>query len=140
MNVPCELCKKKARIRCDSDKASLCWDCDAYVHSANFLAARHFRKLLCSACQSPTPWAARGSALRSSVSFCGRCRLSSGRGRFRKEVEENSSCDDDCSSSHFPAKKKRRRRVKTTQMNPDRSEESDSCGEILTVDSSAPDL
>ncbi|KAH6795975.1 hypothetical protein C2S51_036961 [Perilla frutescens var. frutescens] len=69
----CELCKAKARMHCASDQASLCWDCDAAVHSANFLVARHSRNLLCDVCQSPTPWSASGGKLRSTVSVCEQC-------------------------------------------------------------------
>ncbi|KAL2245783.1 B-box domain protein 31-like [Sesamum indicum] len=69
----CELCKGVARMHCESDQASLCWDCDAKVHSANFLVARHSRNLLCHVCQSPTRWAASGSKLGPTVSVCQRC-------------------------------------------------------------------
>ncbi|CAN1232138.1 B-box domain protein 31 [Linum perenne] len=69
----CELCKSMARTFCESDQASLCWSCDAKVHGANFLVARHSRTLLCHLCQSPTPWQAAGAKLGHTVSFCLRC-------------------------------------------------------------------
>ncbi|KAI8551822.1 hypothetical protein RHMOL_Rhmol06G0216400 [Rhododendron molle] len=70
----CDLCKSAAaRMYCDSDQASLCWGCDAKVHSANFLVARHSRTLLCHACQSPTPWSASGEKLGQTVSVCEGC-------------------------------------------------------------------
>lgn len=70
----CELCKSPATIHCDSDRANLCWTCDANVHSANFLVAKHLRNLLCHVCQSPTPWTASGEKLSSStVSVCRTC-------------------------------------------------------------------
>ncbi|CAI9784425.1 unnamed protein product [Fraxinus pennsylvanica] len=69
----CVLCKGMARIYCESDQASLCWDCDAKVHSANFLVARHSRNLLCHVCQSPMPWSASGSKLTPTVSVCEKC-------------------------------------------------------------------
>ncbi|PIN04316.1 hypothetical protein CDL12_23149 [Handroanthus impetiginosus] len=69
----CELCKGKARMHCESDQASLCWDCDAKVHSANFLVARHLRILLCHVCQSRTPWTASGTKLGPAFSFCEQC-------------------------------------------------------------------
>ncbi|PHU12241.1 putative zinc finger protein [Capsicum chinense] len=69
----CELCKGLARMYCESDNASLCWDCDAKVHSANFLAARHSRSLLCQVCQLPTAWSAAGPKLGQTVSVCDRC-------------------------------------------------------------------
>ncbi|XP_042474368.1 B-box zinc finger protein 18-like isoform X1 [Zingiber officinale] len=69
----CELCDSPARIHCESDQANLCWDCDAKVHGANFLVARHSRCLLCRRCQSPTPWRAEGSRLGGTVSVCQLC-------------------------------------------------------------------
>ncbi|XVE66285.1 hypothetical protein DITRI_Ditri08aG0068100 [Diplodiscus trichospermus] len=69
----CELCKLAARTYCESDQASLCWDCDAKVHGANFLVARHVRGLLCNTCQSLTPWRAAGAKLGQTVSVCERC-------------------------------------------------------------------
>ncbi|KAL4585158.1 hypothetical protein LXL04_009773 [Taraxacum kok-saghyz] len=70
----CELCKSFARIHCQSDQASLCWSCDAKVHSANFLVAKHSRCLLCHSCQSPTRWTASGKKLEpATVSICDRC-------------------------------------------------------------------
>ncbi|KAL7000257.1 hypothetical protein U1Q18_001405 [Sarracenia purpurea var. burkii] len=69
----CELCKSAARMYCESDQASLCWDCDAKVHSANFLVARHSRSLLCHVCQSPTAWNASGLKLGPTVSVCESC-------------------------------------------------------------------
>ncbi|CAA2981386.1 zinc finger CONSTANS-LIKE 4-like [Olea europaea subsp. europaea] len=69
----CVLCKGMARMYCESDQASLCWDCDAKVHSANFLVARHSRNLLCHVCQSPMPWSASGAKLAPTVSVCDKC-------------------------------------------------------------------
>lgn len=69
----CELCDSPARIHCESDQANLCWDCDAKVHGANFLVARHSRCLLCRRCQSPTPWRAEGYRLGGTVSVCQLC-------------------------------------------------------------------
>nr|ATU32510.1 CONSTANS-like 1 protein [Cymbidium ensifolium] len=69
----CELCDRTARMYCESDQASLCWDCDAKVHGANFLVERHPRVLLCRRCQAPTPWRATGSRLSPIVSACDRC-------------------------------------------------------------------
>lgn len=71
----CELCGKLARMYCESDQASLCWDCDEKVHGANFLVAKHLRSLLCNICQSPTPWQASGRTLTPTVSVCQSCRL-----------------------------------------------------------------
>lgn len=92
----CELCKGLARMYCESDNASLCWDCDAKVHSANFLAARHSRSLLCHVCQSPTAWSADGPKLGPTVSVCERCVD----GYYhREEVEESESVNDEGSAT-----------------------------------------
>ncbi|KAJ6894410.1 hypothetical protein NC652_028242 [Populus alba x Populus x berolinensis] len=69
----CELCGSSARMYCESDEASLCWDCDEKVHTANFLVAKHCRTLLCQVCQSPTPWKASGSKFAPTVSVCESC-------------------------------------------------------------------
>ncbi|XP_038690859.1 zinc finger protein CONSTANS-LIKE 2-like [Tripterygium wilfordii] len=69
----CELCGRAAKMYCESDSASLCWDCDEKVHGANFLVAKHCRTLLCQVCQSSTPWKASGTKLRSAVSVCESC-------------------------------------------------------------------
>ncbi|XP_009595996.1 B-box zinc finger protein 32 [Nicotiana tomentosiformis] len=50
----CELCNDRAALFCTSDSAFLCFHCDAKVHQANFLVARHLRLILCSHCNSPT--------------------------------------------------------------------------------------
>ncbi|CAI0431174.1 unnamed protein product [Linum tenue] len=69
----CELCDSPARMYCESDQASLCWDCDGKVHGANFLVAKHTRTLLCHECQSPTPWTGSGSRLAPTISLCEGC-------------------------------------------------------------------
>ncbi|KAK4439875.1 hypothetical protein Salat_0322400 [Sesamum alatum] len=69
----CELCSNPARMFCESDQASLCWDCDEKVHAANFLVAKHSRNLLCHVCYSPTPWKAAGLKLGPTVSVCQAC-------------------------------------------------------------------
>ncbi|KAF8092893.1 hypothetical protein N665_0399s0029 [Sinapis alba] len=56
-----------------SDQASLCWDCDIKIHGANFLVAKHTRCLLCSVCQSPTPWKAFGIRFGPTGSICEFC-------------------------------------------------------------------
>ncbi|KAK9097771.1 hypothetical protein Syun_024816 [Stephania yunnanensis] len=47
----CELCNGEATLFCGSDSAFLCWTCDARVHEANFLVARHVRRTLCLKCE-----------------------------------------------------------------------------------------
>ncbi|KAK6917432.1 B-box-type zinc finger [Dillenia turbinata] len=69
----CELCESPAKMHCESDAASLCWECDVKVHTANFLVAKHNRILLCHFCQSPTPWSGSGPNLGSAISLCHTC-------------------------------------------------------------------
>ncbi|KAJ0250951.1 BBX28 [Hirschfeldia incana] len=69
----CDLCDGVARTYCESDQASLCWDCDGKVHGANFLVAKHTRCLLCTSCQSLTPWKAAGLRLGPTFSVCESC-------------------------------------------------------------------
>lgn len=91
----CELCKVPARTFCESDQASLCWECDTKVHGANFLVARHTRTLLCHACQAPTPWKASGARLGNTLSLCDAC---AGGTKFvadQGEEESEAGNDDD---------------------------------------------
>ncbi|XP_047073547.1 zinc finger protein CONSTANS-like [Lolium rigidum] len=76
----CELCGAAARVYCGADDATLCWGCDAQVHGANFLVARHARALLCRGCARPTPWRAAGPRLGPTASICELC-VGRGRGR-----------------------------------------------------------
>ncbi|MED6131476.1 hypothetical protein PIB30_010230 [Stylosanthes scabra] len=73
MRKKCELCKRAANLFCESDQASLCWECDAKVHSANFLVTKHPRILLCHVCQSLTPWHASGPKFVPTMSLCTDC-------------------------------------------------------------------
>ncbi|XP_010449956.1 PREDICTED: B-box domain protein 30-like [Camelina sativa] len=52
--VRCELCDKNATVYCEADAAFLCRKCDTWVHSANFLARRHLRSVICSTCRKLT--------------------------------------------------------------------------------------
>uniref|UniRef100_A0A803QCP8 B box-type domain-containing protein n=1 Tax=Cannabis sativa TaxID=3483 RepID=A0A803QCP8_CANSA len=78
---------------CESDQASLCWDCDEKVHGANFLVAKHSRSLLCHVCNFPTPWMASGAELTPTVSVCESCvdfhnrKFEQGRDEFDEEGE-----------------------------------------------------
>ncbi|KAL0816034.1 hypothetical protein Bca101_072478 [Brassica carinata] len=55
-NVPvrCELRGGDASVFCEADSAFLCRKCDRWVHGANFLAWRHVRRVLCTACYKLT--------------------------------------------------------------------------------------
>ncbi|KAK6149828.1 hypothetical protein DH2020_017353 [Rehmannia glutinosa] len=92
----CELCEKVARMYCNSDQASLCWDCDSRVHAANFLVSKHIRTLLCHACQSPTSWTGSGPKLGPTVSVCEACVNGRDRNIYgdRDPGNENSENDD----------------------------------------------
>nr|WED40962.1 CONSTANS-like 4A [Mangifera indica] len=90
----CELCKSRATTYCESDQASLCWECDAKVHAANFLVARHSRTLLCHICNSLTPWKASGSNLGHTVSVCETC-LNRQQQYEGQSQEETTDEDDD---------------------------------------------
>ncbi|KAI0527294.1 hypothetical protein KFK09_002893 [Dendrobium nobile] len=83
----CELCDRAARMYCESDQASLCWECDAKVHGANFLVARHPRVLLCRSCQAQTPWRAAGARLSPTFSVCESC-MAGGKASSAVEGEE----------------------------------------------------
>ncbi|XP_048137873.1 zinc finger protein HD1-like isoform X2 [Rhodamnia argentea] len=94
MSKTCALCKVPARTFCESDQATLCWDCDAKVHGANFLVARHSRTLLCHACQAPTPWKASGARLGHTVSVCDSC-VAGARGRNGGGGDDNGDLHED---------------------------------------------
>ncbi|KAB5539176.1 hypothetical protein DKX38_016709 [Salix brachista] len=69
----CELCKREADVYCDSDAAYLCFDCDSNVHDANFLVARHLRRVICSGCGSSTGNSFSGSTPSLSRATCLSC-------------------------------------------------------------------
>lgn len=95
----CELCDSIAKMYCESDQASLCWDCDAQVHGANFLVAKHSRTLLCHVCQSLTPWNGSGRKLGPTVSVCEYCvnglNRNEARNHGNKEDDDDGSDDED---------------------------------------------
>ncbi|KAJ6364048.1 hypothetical protein OIU76_029062 [Salix suchowensis] len=90
----CELCDSLANMFCESDQASLCWDCDANVHSANFLVTKHSRTLLCHVCQSLTPWTGTGPKLGPTLSVCDNC-VNSSSCREERGTEYDEEDDDD---------------------------------------------
>jgi hypothetical protein len=69
----CELCDGEAALYCAADEAHICWACDAKVHGANFLVARHTRAVLCGACGTETPWKASGASPAPRTSLCAGC-------------------------------------------------------------------
>ncbi|KAJ0232760.1 B-box domain protein 30 [Hirschfeldia incana] len=52
--VSCNLCGENAAVYCEADTAFLCRKCDRLVHSANFLARRHLRRVICTTCRRLT--------------------------------------------------------------------------------------
>lgn len=94
----CELCDSSANMYCESDEATLCWNCDAQVHSANFLVSKHSRTLLCHICQSLTPWNGSGPKLCPTVSVCENC--VNGWDQNDDSNQENGGDDDD-DPDHF---------------------------------------
>ncbi|KAF3325626.1 zinc finger protein CONSTANS-LIKE 1-like protein [Carex littledalei] len=117
----CDLCcVAVARVLCESDDASLCWGCDAAVHGANFLVARHVRVLMCRVCLGRTAWLASGARVGPAASLCCRCSdrkersgiVERGEGEGEGEVENQVvplklapplSDDSSSSSSTLPA-------------------------------------
>ncbi|XP_004485688.1 uncharacterized protein [Cicer arietinum] len=73
MKKKCELCNNPAKLFCESDQASLCWECDTKVHTANFIVTKHHRFLLCHICQSLTPWHGTGPNFVPTISLCNHC-------------------------------------------------------------------
>ncbi|WVY93060.1 hypothetical protein V8G54_032148 [Vigna mungo] len=88
----CDLCNSPAKLSCESDQASLCWECDAKVHSANFLVTKHPRILLCHVCQSLTAWHGTGPKFVPTVSVCNTCVNNNNESRSRQNHDED---DDD---------------------------------------------
>ena len=91
----CELCDSSAKMYCESDQASLCWDCDAQVHSANFLVSKHSRRLLCHVCQSLTPWNGSGPKLLPTVSVCDSCVNSCSQNEDDDDLDREDNTEDD---------------------------------------------
>lgn len=91
----CELCGSPAKMFCESDQASLCWDCDTKVHGANFLVAKHSRTLLCHVCQSLTPWNGSGQKLGPTISVCNVCVGNGSGSTSREETNRGETYTDD---------------------------------------------
>ncbi|KAL8043621.1 hypothetical protein ABFX02_09G128027 [Erythranthe guttata] len=99
MRRHCELCSGEAAVFCSADNAHLCWSCDARVHSANFLVARHVRQFLCSACNNLTGHSISGVGFDLVPAICSSCPTAD-------DVSSLSSDSSVCiSSTTSPAKK-----------------------------------
>lgn len=77
-SAACELCRGRASLYCASDSAFLCLDCDAKVHEANFLVARHVRRMLCRACDRFDGNVVSGVGSRPVQSLCRSCEAEDG--------------------------------------------------------------
>jgi hypothetical protein len=98
MKKKCELCKNPAKLFCESDQASLCWECDAKVHTANFIVTKHHRFLLCHICQSLTPWHGTGPKFVPTISLCNHCVSVSNNNNGhhdQDDVDDDDTEDDD---------------------------------------------
>lgn len=94
--LSCALCNAEPHVHCESDEAFLCYACDAHVHRANFLVARHARAILCRKCKIPTRVHTSGPSLdKVVISTCDECAESIVTG----EVEESVSGSDSDSDS-----------------------------------------
>lgn len=101
----CELCHQEASLYCDSDSAFLCSTCDARVHEANFLVARHVRQTLCCKCQCLTGNFISGARSRSPLShICQSCFQE--KTFHSKTITTTSSSSSDCISSTESSAKK----------------------------------
>ncbi|KAG6557403.1 hypothetical protein Mapa_000672 [Marchantia paleacea] len=79
MEKKCELCGDRATLYCAADDADVCWSCDAKVHSANFLVARHARSVLCTRCCQETDCKTSGPHPSPLSRLCSRCNPSTTR-------------------------------------------------------------
>ncbi|KAJ1429219.1 B-box-type zinc finger [Sesbania bispinosa] len=104
----CELCNQQAFLYCPSDAAYLCWNCDATVHGANFLVARHIRHRLCSKCNCFTGIHISGATICCLPSTCRSCSP-------ENPSDDAGSVLSDSSESCTTAPKKTKARRTTTE-------------------------
>ncbi|KAL3632811.1 hypothetical protein CASFOL_025795 [Castilleja foliolosa] len=101
----CELCNAAAAVYCPSDAAFLCRSCDAKVHDANFLVARHVRQSVCSNCKNFTGQEFAGVGSQPHRAICNSCSPCSDEDEDGVISFGYSSCSSDCiSSTTSPAK------------------------------------
>ncbi|XP_078438535.1 uncharacterized protein LOC144708949 [Wolffia australiana] len=106
--TPCELCGAPAALRCEPDAAFLCWTCDARVHGANFLVARHARRPICTHCGGAAEAAAVSGPKLSPARFV--CAPCSGAAAAASDSESSTrrgsnTGSSGCESSGGPARK-----------------------------------
>ncbi|KAI5448173.1 hypothetical protein KIW84_015553, partial [Lathyrus oleraceus] len=95
MKKKCELCKSPAKLFCESDQASLCWECDTRVHTANFIVTKHQRFLLCHICQSLTAWHGTGPKFVPTMSLCNHCVSVTNNNNDHRDGDDDDDDDDD---------------------------------------------
>ncbi|KAG5016421.1 hypothetical protein JHK82_022079 [Glycine max] len=107
----CELCDQQASLYCPSDSAFLCSDCDAAVHAANFLVARHLRRLLCSKCNRFAGFhISSGAISRHLSSTCSSCSPENPSADYSDSLPSSSTCvssSESCSTKQIKVEKKR---------------------------------
>lgn len=95
----CELCSDRARLYCTSDAAFLCYSCDAHVHKANFLVARHCRELLCARCAAFAGRSFSGAASSRDSPLCRSCSVANQKPAVDEDVSDSESSSLTCASS-----------------------------------------
>lgn len=122
MGKACELCSNQASFYCPSDSAFLCCDCDAAVHAANFLVARHFRRRICSKCNRFTGIHISGATLPSTCTSCSPEKPASDDADSLPSSSTCVSSSESCATKKIKAtrtKKKRRRSVSSSAADDD---------------------
>lgn len=89
---------------CVSDSAFLCGNCDASVHQANFLVARHFRRTICCKCKEFDGELVCGPKLKSSRPICRSCSSQSVHNISDSESSSTSSTSTCISTAIHPKK------------------------------------
>ncbi|XP_077217169.1 B-box zinc finger protein 32-like [Tasmannia lanceolata] len=104
----CELCKGEASLYCIPDSAFLCSDCDAKVHEANFLVARHVRMIICSRCDGFDGNRFSGVGSRPIRSLCRSCLPENGDSASSSSSSSSSSSTCLSSAESFTADTKKK--------------------------------
>lgn len=100
------MCKGGASLYCESDSAFLCWNCDARVHEANFLVARHVRRTVCFKCKGFDGNRISGVGFEPFRSICGSCLPESGDDDLDSLSSSSSSICISSAESYIAAPKK----------------------------------
>ncbi|QCE00985.1 B-box zinc finger protein 32 [Vigna unguiculata] len=127
MGKACELCNNQASLYCPSDSAFLCGDCDAAVHAANFLVARHFRRRICAKCNRFTGIYIAGATFPSTCTACSPEKDLSDDGDSLPSSSTCVSSSESCATKKIKATRtaagKKRRRSFSSSVTDDASQE-----------------